>query len=84
MAKKLTPLRDYLTRENITLDRLADQLKRAGVKPRPSKAKLSRIASDVQEPPFDLILPLSRVTGLSLEQVAPKLTPILNAARAAA
>jgi transcriptional regulator with XRE-family HTH domain len=57
----------------LTLDDLADQLKRAGSKRRPSTAKLSRIENGLQPIPTDILAPLAKITRIPVGILRPDL-----------
>lgn len=82
MSTSLNPLRAYRAKAGISLDGLADAIKKAGAK-RPSKAKLSRIETGRQQLPIELIPFAVKATGLSERELRPDLAAVFGETEAA-
>ncbi|TMJ05802.1 MAG: helix-turn-helix domain-containing protein [Alphaproteobacteria bacterium] len=77
-------VRAFRTGAGLTLDDLADQLKRAGSKRRPSTAKLSRIENGLQPVPTDILAPLAKITSIPAGILRPDLAAMFAQQSAAA
>jgi transcriptional regulator with XRE-family HTH domain len=77
-------VRAFRESQALSLDALADQVKGAGAKRRPSIAKLSRIETGLQPIPTDILESLAKVTNIPAVELRPDLAAMFGKAGAAA
>jgi transcriptional regulator with XRE-family HTH domain len=70
-------IRTFRTSQEWSLDELADRVKKLTRK-RPSTAKLSRIETNKQPVPVDLVGPLSEITEIPKSELRPDLAKIFE------
>lgn len=77
-------VRAYREGAGLSLDDLADRLKNAGSKRRPSIAKLSRIETGLQPVTPDILASLVKITGIPAGDLRPDLAAFFGQQGAAA
>lgn len=77
-------VRAFRESADISLDGLADRLKKAGCDRRPSIAKLSRIENGLQPVPIDILDKLASVTSIPADELRPDLAAMFAKSSGAA
>lgn len=76
-------VRAYRKRAGISLDELADALKKCGLDRPPSTAKLSRIENGLQPVTTDILPGLAKITRIPARHLRPDLAKLFLASEAA-
>jgi transcriptional regulator with XRE-family HTH domain len=78
MGKQQTnPIRAFRTNSDMSLDQLADAIAKISGD-RPSKAKLSRIETNKQPVPLDMLFAISKITGISRKKLRPDVAKLME------